>query len=195
MFNVNIDDSTFAAMHIIEIIAILVVIGIIVVLFRILPKMIESRIEKQKALNCEKEKERDLILDGIKNTMNSIIDEFKSDRDERHNRQHDVDNKFTSLEKMINDVAHMAKDTAITAGLDTINNDNLLITDVIHEALKLYSIGGNGSSIDRLITVVMKDKEYKKIWKSETARFIRERGVQSDHFNKCIDEITKRTGW
>ena len=170
---------------------------LMLVLFLFAIIMIAAMIKNPNLINnlISKNKHPKIKGKSLKAKIDNIEDMFIIDREERLKRQDDIDNKFLYLEKLIDDVALMAKDTAITAGLDTINNDNLLITDVIHEALKLYSRGGNGGSLDRLIVVLMKDQDYKKFWKSEVARFVRERGKQSEHFYKCVDEITKRTGW
>jgi len=154
------------------------------------PNMINNIINKKNNHKLLSKKNR-----SLKEKIDNIEDLFIKDREERLIRQNEVNDKFITLENMINDVAAIAKDTAITAGLNAINNDNLLTTEVIHEALKLYSKGCNGGSVDRMITVLMRDDNGKKIWKSEVSHYEREHGKQSDHFYKCVDEISKRTGW
>jgi len=154
----------------------------------ILPKIIDIRISRKKKEYEQLEIENKAMLNAVKETQNRIEEILNIDRKERVERQTEFNEKFNKLEKSIND-------TAITAGLGVIYTPDINITDYIHEVLKLWERDVNGNSIDQTIRVLMKDKQNVSIWKSEVNKYIRKNDKGSDHFQKCIEEVTKRAGW
>ena len=108
MFNIKIEDGTFAALHIVEIIVIIAIIGTIVILLKLIPRIMDARIIKQKELNKQYEEESKAVLDNIEITINRFENEFNSDRTERETRQKQIDKRFTEIEQLLGKVSQGA---------------------------------------------------------------------------------------
>ena len=169
MFNLNIDDGTFAAMHIAEIIALVMVSGTIGILFKILPKMIENKIAMQKSLNGQFEEESKSILDDVKSTIDRFENEYNLDRKERATRHIEVDKRFDSINDKISNLYSTITETGelldkVSEGtlLNMLFNENLDDYNRLKAFVRLTAMNVNNDVKTKGVELALHNKE---VWK------------------------------
>ena len=191
MFNVdvNVDDGIFSALHIIEIIVLVIVIGSIIILIKILPKIIDNKIAKQKELNKLFEEESAAILNNVKDTINRLEESYIKEHEERILRHKKEDEKLEEILSVIDD--HEALINSVSQGTleNHVFNEEMAPFRRLKAFRRLLAMGKNGRIKEKGFKLILHNPE---TWKDVIDTKLDIEISDRAYWDKTMAEIERR---
>ena len=189
MFNINVDDGLFSTLHIVEIIVLVAIIGTIFILVKILPKIIDNKIAKQKELNKLFEEESAAMLENVKDTLNRLEESYIREHEERIIRHKYEDKKLDEILSIIDN--HEALLNSVSQGTleNNVFNEEMAIFRRLKSFRRLLAMGKNGRIKDKGLQLILQNKE---TWKDVLDTNLDIEISNQAYWDKTMAEIDRR---